>query len=1070
MKCQFEQLRCPQSIAHAAVAVKQSTSEVRVFATVQGKHTSRHYKILEKVGEGGFGSVFKATQVVETREVGNKFAIKFSNSIIGNNPSVIEEVVNLLFADDRPHSVPLKDYGIHSGDFFIVMPLLEETLHDYLEMTPKERKSKTSQNAAGFRKGRLLRQTVKEERSAKEAYESSLSELSDHQGVSTQRRKAIEVQVVDSRKQFDRATSNLERIRIKCVLEETEAVLIGKQICEALVWLDRIGMIHGDLKPSNIVNLNGRADRFTPGIIDFGIAQRSSCTTTAGTEDYMSPERSKNPPEPDPKADVYSLGVILCKARGIKVESFEAKVSGVKTTKAFRTLIDRCICKSSSRLTSVEVLDSLERMLVPRRSIIPRIAFAAMFCLLIGVIYLSFSINASKDMAHEYEKLIKDAVSAQAYGKWDEMRQILREAGDERFKPYQDWELGYLQKRAINRYEYVIRNGIRKIAVSPISNLIASVSINDEAKLLQVEMFEGSELLNTPMGKLKSVWTETIADEGVVDLAWNQTGDRLAFLTTNRLFVFEIAGSQHKRIIETQTAPRPISKVRFMEERIVAFTPGSNSVEIFDLGPKAWSQSEAISEKLLEFVPCFGTDNTLDMAILGERGEFKLSGSRLEQIAPAVLFGPVESARENPDKKGTLVHRKGLSEFYEYGSMRSGTIPFSAAPVSLHIGTYSTTLVNITDYGRWLGLENIESSENGRIGATFSTVPIKHFPEGFSVGPTVSNSIQIYTKNRFYSTVLSPDGLSVATVSSDDVSVFALDANTRHDGAISLASFKQFDSPFNSVVWSHDGNLLAAAGRKFELVDSAQNSGIWTPIELHPSEHEPIVSVCFGRRNDTPILVLVASDGSINFWEIQRDNIAAEARAILKQRLPERKELPTKVLFHDQKFIICYEHSNDIKTSETLIVDCNSFSQTKASGKYDFVNGRTIAFSPDGKKVAYYKYGHELTVRNLEDQSTKLLRFPCSELLKGFTVDSLAFSPSGARVFALGSFQSSRQKSEIKFERSFDGYEHILVVFNANTGEELFQIPCPTGMWHSIQMGGNGVLALGWENGVNFFD
>ncbi len=95
-------------------------------------------------------------------------------------------------------------------------------------------------------------------------------------------------------------------------LSKTKAISIAKQVCEGLVEAHRLGVIHRDLKPQNImVDSDGNAR-----IMDFGIARSirtKSITETGmiiGTPEYMSPEQVEGV-DVDHRSDIYSLGVIL---------------------------------------------------------------------------------------------------------------------------------------------------------------------------------------------------------------------------------------------------------------------------------------------------------------------------------------------------------------------------------------------------------------------------------------------------------------------------------------------------------------------------------------------------------------------------------------------------------------------------------------------------------------------------------------------------------------------------------------------------------------------------------------
>jgi serine/threonine-protein kinase len=95
-----------------------------------------------------------------------------------------------------------------------------------------------------------------------------------------------------------------------------EAVEYLLQTCAAMAEAHDMGIVHRDLKPANLFMCQDEGEVIVR-VLDFGISKKvggdSSVTTTEtsiGTPLYMSPEQVRSARTVDPRADIWSLGVI----------------------------------------------------------------------------------------------------------------------------------------------------------------------------------------------------------------------------------------------------------------------------------------------------------------------------------------------------------------------------------------------------------------------------------------------------------------------------------------------------------------------------------------------------------------------------------------------------------------------------------------------------------------------------------------------------------------------------------------------------------------------------------------
>jgi serine/threonine-protein kinase len=109
-----------------------------------------------------------------------------------------------------------------------------------------------------------------------------------------------------------------DRLRARQRLASAEAAALVEQVARALAAAHAAGLVHRDVKPSNILieAATGRAK-----VLDFGLARLAEGAGSltqegglAGTPRYMSPEQVQRPGVVDARTDVYGLGVTLYEA------------------------------------------------------------------------------------------------------------------------------------------------------------------------------------------------------------------------------------------------------------------------------------------------------------------------------------------------------------------------------------------------------------------------------------------------------------------------------------------------------------------------------------------------------------------------------------------------------------------------------------------------------------------------------------------------------------------------------------------------------------------------------------
>ena len=152
----------------------------------------------------------------------------------------------------------------------------------------------------------------------------------------------------------------------------SSAIELGRQVAEALAEAHRVGIVHRDVKPQNIMLTRQHVAK----VLDFGIAKtlalegadlRTASALTgpglvAGTTAYMSPEQARADPV-DARSDIFSFGIVLFEAvshthpfaHKSSVETASAiltkdpAVSGIAAPAEVRRILRKCLEKDRER-------------------------------------------------------------------------------------------------------------------------------------------------------------------------------------------------------------------------------------------------------------------------------------------------------------------------------------------------------------------------------------------------------------------------------------------------------------------------------------------------------------------------------------------------------------------------------------------------------------------------------------------------------------------------------------------------------------------------------------------------
>ncbi len=229
------------------------------------------YRILREVGRGGMGVVYEAEQTALGRRVALK-VLPVQAAAAGHGLERFRREAKAAARLHHSNIVPVYEVGEDSGLCYYAMQLI-----------PGQPLDQVIDELRRLRQGVSSPPPEPEPRPARPPSSSvTLPGRTDPSAVESDRRR------------FYRSVARL-----------------GVQVAEALAYAHAEGVVHRDVKPSNLLlDAEGRV-----WVTDFGLAQaggEGSLTRTGdvvGTVRYMAPERFRG--WADPRSDVYSLGLTL---------------------------------------------------------------------------------------------------------------------------------------------------------------------------------------------------------------------------------------------------------------------------------------------------------------------------------------------------------------------------------------------------------------------------------------------------------------------------------------------------------------------------------------------------------------------------------------------------------------------------------------------------------------------------------------------------------------------------------------------------------------------------------------
>jgi WD40 repeat protein/class 3 adenylate cyclase len=1011
-------LRQPDDCAVAKRATVPGTEPVLGWRpAVEQVVPGTEWELEKKLGEGGFGEVWLARHRRTKEQRVFKFCFRADRLRSLRREMTLFRVLKEVLGE-RPDIARLYNVQFEEAPYYLELEYTPGgNLADWLK----------KQEVRGQRLEAGEKQEVRGKRS--EARRTQDSALSTQHLPSGTQDSALRTQ--------DFSTAAPLSVRLEIVA----------QIATALAAAHSVGVIHKDVKPSNVLIEERKDGSVQIRLTDFGIGQLvdrlildragitaagftetvgalAESTTGSGTRLYMAPELLAGRP-PSIQSDIYSLGVLF-------YPMLVGDLSQPMTTDWERHVRDpllrddlrRCLAGTpSDRFASAADLSRQLRTINRRRAAyrIKRFAQAAVALLaVIAIVAIGAawfqSYRRAQTEGQLYRARIELAERWVEELRYDRVRELLALCSQR----LRNWEWGRLQY--LCNLDLITLKGhmdtVNCVAFSPDGRRIATASYDGTAKVWDNET--GRELL-TLKGHGGPVYSVAFAPDGsrIATVSWDgtgkvwdsETGRELLTLSGQMHLVWAVAFSPDGRRIATASWDGT-AKVWDSETGRELLTLKSDASLVFSVAFGPGGRCLAMPSR----------DNSAGVWDSETGRELFTLAGHTEYVC-SVAFSPDgrRIATASYDRTAKLWDSETGRELLTLKGHTGRVLSVAFSPDGRHIATASqdkTAKVWDTETGRDLMalkghaslVFSVAFSPDGQRIATASwdgTAKVwdSETARGFLILKGHSTEI--------HSIAFSADGQRLATASQDNTAKI-WDAQTGHE----LLSLRGHDDPVQSVAFSPDGRQLATAS-------SDKTAKVWesdTGRELLTLKGHNASLVCVALSPDGRRIATASFDGTAKVWDHETGrellNVKAHSDWVLSVAFsPNGRRIATATFDNTVKVsdlekgreLLTLKGHNARVLSVAFSLDSRliaTASEDETAKVWESQTGRelltlkghnapvvSVAFSPDGRRLATASQDKTAKVWDAETGGELLT-------LKGHDLwlDCVAFSPDGRRI------------------------------------------------------------------------